>query len=277
MNKTYHLALFGDPVSHSLSPKIHQQFARQFGIDIGYQLIQIGEKWFESELNNFFNGRGYGANITLPHKSEAINIVKNISDIAKEAKAINTITVNEELELCGDNTDGIGFVNDLKNRCKFDLKDKMVLILGAGGATQGIVPSIMLQEPKKLLVANRTVTKATAICTYKKSKAVTFSQLNKLKESFDLIIHSSSLGHEGKTLEFLKHHVHNETICYDLSYAKAAEPFLELSKSMGVTRLYDGLGMLVEQAAKSFELWFDKKPDTAVVLKELMKNREFFS
>ena len=99
------------------------------------------------------------------------------------------------------------------------------------------------------------------------------SQLSKLNESFDLIIHTSSLGFEGKTLEFSKQHKHSKTICYDLSYSKAAEPFLELSKAMGVTALYDGLGMLIEQAAGSFEIWFNQKPDTGIVLKQFLLDK----
>lgn len=270
MNKTYKLALFGDPVSHSLSPQIHKLFAKQCSIEIGYTLVQVGEKWFADQVGYFFENGGHGANITLPYKINAVDIVNNISEIAKTANAVNTLSRNEELELCGDNTDGIGFINDLKNRCKFNCKNKKVLVLGAGGATQGIVPVIMQQEPEMLFVANRTIAKAKAVCTQKNSKALTLAQLSKLKESFDLIIHTSSLGHEGKTLEFLPQHITKKTICYDLSYSKAAEPFLEISKSMGVTSVFDGLGMLVEQAASSFEIWFDKKPDTAIVLKELL-------
>ncbi len=284
MNKTYKLALFGDPVSHSLSPKIHKLFASQFSIDIGYTLIQVGEKWFADQVNSFFESGGHGANITLPYKSNAVDIVTDISDSAKIAKTVNTLSINtllvdanpdsESVNLCGDNTDGVGFVNDLKNRCGFNCKDKKILILGAGGAAHGIVPSIMQQDPAHLFVANRTITKAKAICTYENSKALTFAQLNKLKESFDLIVHSSSLGHEGTTLEFSQHHTHNKTICYDLSYSKAAKPFLKFSKSMGVTVLYDGLGMLIEQAAGSFEIWFGKKPNTALVLKEFLIDAE---
>lgn len=270
-NKIYKLALFGNPVSHSLSPVIHQQFANQFNLSIDYQLIQVDEKELASVINDFFNEGGYGANVTLPHKITALSIVNKTSKIAKEAHAVNTLSLNSQSQLIGDNTDGIGFINDLVNRCHFTCKDKSILILGAGGATQGIVPAIMLQNPKKVVVANRTLSKATSLCTHENSEGVTFAQLDQLNETFDLIVHSSSLGHHGKTLEFSQQHKHFKTMAYDLSYAKAAQPFIQFSQSMGLTSIFDGLGMLVEQAASAFETWFAVKPKTDSVFKVLSK------
>jgi len=261
-SKVYQLALFGDPVNHSLSPIIHQQFASQYDLKIDYELIQIDEGRFPLAVEEFFDNRGHGANVTLPHKLSAANIAYKISEIAKKAKAVNTFSKNSQSQIIGDNTDGIGFINDLINRCKFSCEHKNILILGAGGATQGIVPSIMQQNPKNLVVANRTLNKATDICSYANSKGMTFEHLEQLDKAFDLIIHSSSLGHQGKTLTFNPQHKHSHTICYDLSYAKAAQAFIEFSQSIGITHAFDGLGMLVEQAASAFEIWFGVMPET---------------
>ena len=269
-NKVYELALFGDPVSHSLSPQIHQQFASQFDLKINYQLMKVTSDEFPQAVAQFFKSGGHGANITLPHKQQALNIVNNKSVRAKRAQAVNTVFLNKQSEICADNTDGIGFIQDLNNRCHFNCNDKKILILGAGGATQGIVPEIMRQNPKKLLIANRSIEKAQQITHYENSYAVTFAELAKIEDKFDLIIHASSLGHQGKTLKFFQHQVKASTICYDLSYAHAAQAFIDYSKSMQVADCYDGLGMLIEQAACAFEIWFKHKPDTQLIAKKLL-------
>jgi shikimate dehydrogenase len=260
-NKPYQLALFGHPVNHSLSPKIHQQFAEQFKLAIDYQLIDCKKTEFANSIKKFFKKGGHGANVTLPYKADALELVDWISTRAEQAQAINTLFKKNE-RINGDNTDGVGLINDLNNRCQFECTAKNILILGAGGATQGIVPAIMQQQPHQIVVANRTLKKAQAICHFKNSKALTFSQLNELAEKFDLIIHTSSLGHQGRCLEFSPIHIHDKTISYDLSYGKAAEPFLKFSRKRGISIAYDGKGMLIEQAACSFEKWFELKPAT---------------
>jgi shikimate dehydrogenase len=263
-NKSYQLALFGHPVSHSLSPKIHNQFAEQFNLTIDYQLIDCKEAEFEASVEKFFKEGGHGANVTLPYKVDALKLANCMTPRAEQAQAINTFIMKDQ-RLYGDNTDGIGLVNDLIKRCQFECTGKKILILGAGGATKGIVPAIMQQQPSELVVVNRTLEKAQAICHFENSRALTFPQLNNLMETFDLIIHTSSLGHQGHCLEFLAVHIHDETISYDLSYGKVAEPFLKLSQERGISIAYDGKGMLIEQAACSFEKWFKLKPLTQAI------------
>ena len=265
MSKTYKLALFGNPVSHSLSPKIHQNFAEQFGLKIQYDLIKVESEDLQQTVIDFFNNGGHGANVTLPHKQQIIDSIVNISETAKQAQAVNTLYLDKEGQICGENTDGIGFINDLFNRCHFDCNGKSILILGAGGAAQGIVPEIMKNQPKSLVIANRSIEKAAKIAVYNNSKSMTFDELNHFDQSFDLIIHASSLGHKGQTLKFKQHHYHSKTLGYDLSYGKAAKPFLDFCDSMKI-QAYDGLGMLIEQAAVAFEIWFGKKPETKKVL-----------
>ncbi len=261
-NKSYKLALFGDPVSHSLSPDIHRQFAQQFNIDIDYQLIQTNKENLKASITSFFNSGATGANITLPHKQDVLSMLAEISDIAKLSNAVNTLYLNNNSEICGRNTDGIGFINDLQNRCHFNPKSKNVLILGAGGASQGILPALMNQLPHFVYVANRTLEKAEKICGYESCHAISLNQLKDLDIKFDLIIHASSLGHQGKTLEFNPRNSNENTLAYDLSYGKAALPFLGLCKEFGIKNRKDGIGMLIEQAAYAFEIWFGVKPKT---------------
>jgi len=264
-DETHNLALFGHPVKHSLSPLIHQQFAQQFGLKIDYRLIDVEPEDFLQKMIAFFHAGGKGANVTLPHKQQAKQLVTHLGNNAENSNAVNTLSLNDKLELCGDNTDGLGFLADLIKRCHIDIKDKNILILGAGGATQGIVPTIMAQNPAEVVIANRTLSKAENIATYRNSKSINFEQLASSSQTFDLIVHTSSLGHQGKTLEFEKQHCHESSVCYDLSYGKAAMPFLTLASNLGVTKRYDGIGMLIEQAALSFEIWFGVKPNTKVI------------
>ncbi len=268
-NKKYQLALFGDPVKHSLSPQIHQNFARQFDLDINYQLIKVRAEDFVETVSDFFASGGHGANVTLPHKQLALSCVSDIGDNAVHAHAINTLYLNESSQMVGDNTDGIGFIHDLSSRCGFNCHNKHILILGAGGATQGIVPAIMAQRPQQLVIANRSLDKAELIAHFSSSQAVNFEQLEQMDHSFDLIIHASSLGHQGRTLEFFQHQVHNQTLCYDLSYGEAKEAFFAHARSMNITTMYDGLGMLVEQAACAFNLWFGLQVDTQSITEQL--------
>jgi len=267
-NNAHKLALFGDPVQHSLSPQIHQQFANQFDFEIDYQLIQVTDSELSDAVKLFFAKGGIGANITLPHKQNVMDCVEQLSDIAKQAQAVNTLYLNDNL-LCGDNTDGMGFIQDLTHRHGFDFNQKSALILGAGGATQGIVPAIMQQNPDKLVIANRSIEKAQKLCINNNSQAINLEDLKKLEYKFDIIIHASSLGHQGKTLKFLPQHAHNNTIAYDLSYGKPAQAFMDYCKCMMLNNIHDGLGMLVEQAAFSFRKWFVLQPSTNEVYQSL--------
>ena len=271
-NKVYQLALFGDPVSHSLSPQIHQMFARQCGLEVDYRLIKVAASQFAQCVEAFFAQGGHGANVTLPHKHLALSCIENIKVKARQANAVNTLYQSDSQAILGDNTDGIGLEMDLRKRCKFYCQDKKILILGAGGAAQGVAAEIINHKPQKILITNRNVEKAQKIAVHDNSDAVSLSELAQVNEKFDLIIHASSLGHQGKTLQFFQQHVHDKTLCYDLSYGPAAQAFIDHSLSVGIpqSQCVDGLGMLVEQAAAAFELWFHQKPDTSAVIDTLL-------
>lgn len=270
-NKKYQLALFGDPVKHSLSPQIHKAFAAQFDLCVDYHLIQVDDSEFDDGVGEFFSSGGHGANVTLPHKNLALNWVTTASQKAQQAQAVNTFHKDKSGKVTGDNTDGIGFIKDLQQRCGFHCLGKSVLVLGAGGAAQGIVPAMVTQNPDQIVIANRSIDKAKSLAADKNCKAVALDVLNSLKQPFDLIVHTSSLGHHGQSLLFYDHQVHADTICYDLSYGKAALPFIELAQSMNIDDVYDGMGMLIEQAAAAFYLWFGVEPDTRGMVEQFVQ------
>jgi shikimate dehydrogenase len=254
--KTFQLGLWGHPVKHSRSPQIHAEFARQFGIDLDYQLIDAKA----DELPQLFNQwikTAHGCNITVPHKSNIMPLLDRYTERAHQAKAVNTVFWQGD-ELWGDNTDGDGLVLDLKSK-NIPLKDAAVLVIGAGGASQGIIPSLLNQGVANITISNRNIEKA-------KKLAELFNRCNALEtsysKSYDLIIHSTSMGHQGLCPELKAHWFHQNTIAYDLSYGSAAEPFLTAAKTHGAKQAYDGLGMLYGQAVLAFEIWFGQKPTT---------------
>ncbi len=252
--KTFQLGLFGHPVKHSQSPKIHKDFAQQFGIDLDYELIDVTA----AELPNRFNDwiqTAHGCNITVPHKNNIMPLLDHYTQRAHLAQAVNTVYWQDGA-LWGDNTDGGGMVLDLRNK-HIPLAGAQVLIIGAGGASQGIIPSLLSQGVNSIQIINRDVTKARKLANQ-------FAQCDVLKtndtDSYDLIIHATSMGHKGLAPELKASWFHDETIAYDLSYGTAAEPFLTAAKAHGARHAYDGLGMLYGQAALAFEIWFGQRP-----------------
>ncbi len=254
--KKHQLALFGHPVAHSLSPKIHAEFAEQFGLQLTYQLIDATT----TELPNKFTAwiqNAHGCNITVPHKKSIMPMLDHYTEKAHLAQAVNTVYWHQG-ELWGDNTDGDGLVLDLKNK-GVELSGKNILIIGAGGAAQGIIPSLIQQDVSHINITNRNRERADLLAVQFNSARISAAGL-KMPYEYDLIIHATSMGHMGLAPELNVHNFHEDTITYDLSYGSAAEPFLDASKSMGVKQAYDGLGMLYGQAALAFDIWFGKKP-----------------
>ncbi len=254
--KKHQLALFGHPVAHSQSPKIHTDFAKQFGIQLTYQLIDATDTELPYKFSEWIK-HAHGCNVTVPHKKNIMPLLDHYTEKAHLAQAVNTVFWQKG-ELWGDNTDGDGLILDLKNK-EVDLSEKNILIIGAGGATQGIIPSLLQQEITSIDIHNRSRKKANALAAQFSTERVSVAGL-KMPYAYDLIIHATSMGHQGLAPDMNPHNFHEETIAYDLSYGSAAEPFLNICKSMGVKLAYDGLGMLYGQAALAFEIWFGKKP-----------------
>ena len=265
--------VMGYPVSHSRSPIIHRLFAAQTEQNVQYELLQVPPEKLESAIGQFKRTGGKGLNVTLPHKSEVAKLVDELSERAEIAGAVNTLVFRDS-GLYGDNTDGIGLVRDLTDNLEFELDGAEVLILGAGGATRGIVQPLLTAGVGTLTIANRTRSRADALAQHFSAfGSVSACRFNDIRDGrYDLIINATSAGVKGDTPPYPEEAVTDLTVCYDLSYALKKTPFAEWAAAAGAARSVMGWGMLVEQAAESFFLWRDVRPDTAEVLKQLKVN-----
>lgn len=263
---TFKLCVMGNPIQHSQSPWIHQQFAQQFGLALSYIKIEPEIHAFRKEIEQFKQDGGYGLNITSPFKPEAYLLASEHSKRAKIAKSVNTILFKADNTVFGDNTDGLGLLNDITKNLGFSLENKQILILGAGGAVRGILHPILSQSPSRVILANRTTENAQQLASEFKSYGVVsgcgFGDLEHLK--VDVVIdgtgfHSKLFLPETLTLS-------EESLCYDLKYSNKPTSLINWAAQKGCHRRFDGLGMLVEQAAEAFYLWTGKKPDTQSVI-----------
>lgn len=269
--QTDRYGVIGYPVSHSRSPVIHRLFAIQTKQDIQYELLQVKPAKLEYALNQFQRTGGKGLNVTVPHKNEVARLVDRMSERAQIAGAVNTIDFRED-EVFGDNTDGYGLMRDLEHNLSLGIEGSNILILGAGGATRGIMHPLLQARPASVLIANRTVQKAEALVGHFGSfgpvAACRFDNVPANGE-FDLVINATSAGLKGETPPYPEQAVSASTVCYDMSYGLTPTPFSEWASRHGAARSIMGWGMLVEQAAESFRIWRGIRPDTAPVLKQL--------
>ena len=260
-------AVIGHPIAHSKSPVIHAAFARETGEDIVYERILAPLDGFVAAVEAFAAAGGKGLNVTLPFKLEAHALARTLSARARIAGAVNTLR-RENDAWYGDNTDGVGLVRDLAQNLGTALGGRDVLILGAGGATRGIVVPLLEQAPRTLTVANRTVEKAFSLAAdfvdHGEVRAASAAALE--GRCFDVVIHAASGGVKGDdALVWPEHLFAADALAYDLSYADEPTPFMRWARAQGAARAVDGLGMLVEQAAESFFVWRGVHPDTRPV------------
>ena len=264
-------ALIGHPVEHSKSPLIHAAFARQTRQKLSYRALLAPLDGFSDTVQMFRKEGGHGANITVPFKIEACSLATRLTERARLAGAVNTLTfVNDAV--VGDNTDGIGLVRDLIVNLACPLAGRHVLLLGAGGAARGVLFPLFQTKPVSLTVVNRTVERAqelrAAFAPYAGQTAFTAGGFQDLDGwEFDVVINATSASLENKTLPLPNSIFAPNAFAYDMMYGDT--PFLAWARSAGVTQLSDGLGMLVEQAAESFALWRGVRPKSARVLREL--------
>jgi shikimate dehydrogenase len=262
--------VIGHPIAHSKSPVIHGLFASQTDQDMRYEAFDIAPDMLSTELYKLIDDGIKGLNVTVPLKNDVAEFMNELSDRALVSGAVNTVTVTDG-KLMGDNTDGIGLIRDLRDNLGISLDNFEVLILGAGGAARGIVPALFESGPARIQVANRTLEKSrdlvTQFSTLGDISACRFRDLE--DESFDLIINATSAGLHGEAPPFPASMINAGVICYDLSYAMADTPFTAWAKANGATKVHQGWGMLVEQAAESFFIWRGVRPDTAPVLARL--------
>lgn len=260
---TERYAVIGHPVSHSKSPWIHAEFARQTGQDLSYERIDAPLDGFEAAVDAFRQSGGRGLNVTLPFKEAAYRYSGELSQRARAAGAVNTLAFRRTV--FGDNTDGVGLVRDVEGNLGVCLTGKSVLLVGAGGAAQGVLGALMDARVAELVVANRTVAKAEALAA--RFTGVTASSFAALERSFDLVINATSAGLAGEPLALPASIWRSGTLAYDMVYGRDT-PFLAAARAAG-SRTCDGLGMLVEQAAESFFIWRGVRPVTVDVLARL--------
>jgi shikimate dehydrogenase len=263
--------VMGYPVSHSRSPVIHKLFALQTGENIQYELLQVSPEKLAIAIRQFQRTGGKGLNITVPHKSEVAKLVDQMSERAATAGAVNTLTFNGG-EIHGDNTDGIGLLRDLAVNLDLSLEGSKILILGAGGATRGIVGPLLEMQPASIRIANRALDKAQALADhFSHSGNVSACRFNlvPVSERYDLIINATSAGVKGESPPYPTAAISESTFCYDLSYGLKPTPFSVWARESGAAHSVMGWGMLVEQAAESFKIWRGVRPDTSPILKQL--------
>lgn len=263
--------VMGYPVSHSRSPVIHKLFAEQTGQAMTYELLEVEPARLEGTIRKFQASGGRGLNVTVPHKSEVVRLVDELSDRAATAGAVNTLVIHDD-HIRGENTDGLGLVRDLGVNLGYQIAGTRILILGAGGATRGVVGPLLEHKPGSLTIANRTLSKAQALAAH-------FGNLGNVQAcrfddvggdgAYDLVVNATSAGLKGATPPFPAAAVADAGLCYDMSYGLKTTPFVAWAAANGARRTASGWGMLIEQAAASFHLWRGVYPDTAPVLKQL--------
>lgn len=268
-NPVDHYAVVGNPVAHSLSPKIHAEFARQTGEKISYEAIELPIDAFASGINEL-QRRGFrGVNVTVPFKGEAWELCHDRSARAEIAGAVNTLIFEADGTIRGDNTDGIGLIRDLVDNLRINISGQKVLLLGAGGAVRGVLEPLFSRAPAKITIANRTLERAQQLARdftgFGKIEALAYNQLE--GEGYHLIINATAAGLSNQVPPIPPAVLHPAGVCYDMMYKlNTATAFVGWSLEQGVAQSHDGLGMLVEQAAEAFYLWRGQRPDTARVL-----------
>ena len=254
-------AVFGNPISHSKSPRIHAEFARQTGQDLVYQAIEAPLDGFHAAALSFRDTGGRGANVTVPFKEQAHALATLRSDRADAAGAVNTLIFDGN-EIVGDNTDGAGLVNDLVGNLGFDPAERRILLLGAGGAARGVGLPLMERGPAELFVANRTAYKARELSARFDCHGGGYDALP--GRQFDLVINATAASLAGDLPPLPDDILAPGALAYDMMYGRDT-PFLAFARARGA-RVADGLGMLVEQAAEAFFVWRGVRPATAPVI-----------
>lgn len=265
-------AVFGNPIQHSKSPAIHRQFAEQTGQDLHYSKQQVAEGGFVQAAQSFFAQGGKGLNITVPFKLEAFAFAQQLTPRAQRAGAVNTLALQPDGKLLGDNTDGIGMVHDMHN-LGWELGGKRILVLGAGGAVRGILQPLLTEQPALVVIANRTFAKAEELVAQfhdmGEVKAKTYEQLS--GEQFDVVINGTSASLQGDLPPLPPHLLKAKACCYDMMYGAEPTVFMRWAVEQGAEKVADGLGMLVGQAAEAFYLWRHIRPEVVPVITALRR------
>lgn len=268
-------AVFGHPIRHSLSPRIHALFAAQTGQILEYGAQDVPAGRFEAAVREFFAAGGKGLNCTVPLKELAWRFATYKSERAQRARAVNTLALQSDGTPFGDNTDGAGLLRDLSANLGLELENRRILVLGAGGATRGILQPLLEAKPASLFIANRTAEKASLL-------ADEFSMLGAVRgggfealagQSFHMVLNATAASLSGDLPPLPEDLLLPDGVCYDLAYGQEPTPFVRWGEAYGARLSVDGLGMLVEQAAEAFRLWRGVLPDTRPVIALLNRER----
>ena len=261
-------AVMGNPVAHSKSPRIHALFAEQTNQQLQYDAILVEKDGFREAVADFLRQGGKGLNITVPFKEEAWALAATRSDRAERAGAVNTLVLDESGRHFGDNTDGAGLVRDLLHNHGAVLENSRLLLVGAGGAARGVIEPLLGERPTLLVIANRTADKAVELarlfCELGHTEGCGLDDVN--GQAFNIIINATAASLSGKVPALPESVVTADSWCYDMMYADRPTAFMDWAQQLGAARCMDGLGMLVEQAAESFCLWRNVRPDTRPVI-----------
>ena len=268
-------AVFGHPINHSKSPRIHTLFAQQTQQNLTYCAQDVPAASFDTAITDFFSQGGKGLNCTVPLKELAWQRADTLTERAQFSKAVNTLVLQKEGTLLGDNTDGVGLVTDLSINHSIPLLNSRILILGAGGASRGIIGPLMEKSPANIIIANRTVEKAINLSNE-------FSQLGEIigcsydaikNNKFDLILNATSASLTGELPPLADNILAKNGHCYDLAYGNQPTAFVKWGQAHHAEKSLDGLGMLVEQAAEAFFIWRGVRPETAKIITLLNAER----
>ncbi len=261
-------AVIGHPISHSKSPKIHQAFAKQTGQSIEYRAIDIYPDDVAGQIQQLHDAlKLKGLNVTVPYKETMWSLIENLSDRAQRAGAVNTVVIDQNGHLFGDNTDGVGLCRDLLNNHQLQVSGKRILLLGAGGASRGVIEPLMALSPDSLFIANRTAQKAVDLAhDFRDLGTINGGGWQDINGQFDLLINASAASLHGEVPPIAPEIIADGAACYDLMYGDKDTAFVQWAKQHDVQQAFDGLGMLVEQAAEAFFIWRNVRPDSQAVI-----------
>ena len=268
-----HYAIIGNPIEHSRSPKIHRLFGEQLQHALVYETIEATEKTFQEKVEGFFTKGGKGINVTVPFKRLAFSISDKLGVDASSCGAVNTLSFSEDGRVYGESTDGTGLVEDLKNN-NLNIENKSVLIIGAGGTAQSIIPSLLANNVAQVFITNRTLSNAIKL----KEQYLHLTEIEcldggSINRNFDLVVNTTSAHLSGELPEIEPIAVEKAT-SYDVNYSYGETLFQSWATNHGATKSLQGWGMLVEQAAESFHIWRGVRPKTRVVIDRLSSETE---
>lgn len=267
-------AVIGNPIEHSKSPDIHTAFALQTRQDMDYSKVLAPLDGFARTIQTLRDNGFKGANVTVPFKLEAFNLVNQLTERALDAGAVNTLAFNAD-GIYGDNTDGVGLVRDIQHNLNISFQSRKVLLIGAGGAAEGVLHPILEQHPQLLVITNRTLDKALSMVKkveeqgdfrFVSVNAYAFDDLP--GHSFDIVINATSTGLSDAQLPLPPDIFAEGSLAYDMMYGRET-PFMAFARKHGARHISDGLGMLVEQAAEAFFIWRQIHPNTQPVIAQL--------